>query len=423
MLRHQKALAGLLGFLALSMLLVDIVVVAPSVVPYVEWSKTYKGVPYTEARSAEQTSDGGYIIVGETGENLSGSLAWLVKTDPGGVVQWNRTYSQYAIIGAESVDQTSDGGYVFAGGCTNSINGSLICLIVKTDPNGGVLWNKTYGAGEAIYVRQTLDSGLILLCYGDTGETNLLLKTDSIGKMQWNKTLRGGFGSVQQTDDGGYILGGYTWTVVSYPLLLKVDSIGNVLWNRTYGGSYSSMISVQQTRDGGYIFATVTGWYTESQRVLLVKVAPNGTTQWSKGCGIGNQPQPYLVQQTEDGGYIVLGAGVFSDFFTTYGRYWLAKTDSGGNPLWIRIFEKQYNGCEVYPIFCQQTSDGGYAVVGSAYIRDTQFHELFKQTYFWLAKLTDYPSSISVATYLALALGTSFCILAAVAIMAKRRNQ
>ena len=187
-----------------------------------QWNKTFGGTGGDAAYPVQQTSDGGYILAGCTDSYGSGPVgAWLVKTDSTGNEQWNETFGETGDkYMAGSAQQTSDGGYILAG-CVYWYGSGYDFWLMKTDSNGNEQWNKTFGGtGEDVahHVQQTSDGGYIL-----TGYTNpyssfssefWLIKTDSNGNEQWNKT----FGetdsddnamAVQQTADSGYILAGY----------------------------------------------------------------------------------------------------------------------------------------------------------------------------------------------------------------------
>ena len=230
-------------------------------------------------------------------------------------------------------------------------------------------WNRTFGGSErdsAYAVQQTTDGGYILggytRSYGAGRRDFWLVKTDSNGTEQWNQTYGGpddeeAWG-VQQTSDGGYILAGYTesysvdWDADFW--LVKTDSGGNELWNKTFGGpGWDEAYSVQQTVDGGYILVG-SGFAT------MVKTDSSGNEQWSKTYGGSGWDEARAVQQTIDGGYILAGSmynGWDSDF-------WLVKTDSGGNEQWNQTFDG-FGDEEAWAV--QQTSDGGYALAGHAY--------------------------------------------------------
>jgi hypothetical protein len=240
-------------------------------------NRTYGGNGTSEAHSVWQTSDGGYAIAGWTASSGAGFFdIWLVKTDSAGNMQWNRTYGGSGFDYANSVQQTTDGGYIMAGH-TDGFNGSGagFCL-VKTDLAGDLQWTRTYGGtpiGEARSVQQTADGGYIAAGYtiptGASEPDFFLVKTDSTGTLQWNK-IYGGTGTnyanaVQQTSDGGYIMAGATNSFGAGGFdfwLVKTDSVGTQQWNETFGGKADDIAnSVQQTSDGGYIIAGSTYSY------------------------------------------------------------------------------------------------------------------------------------------------------------------
>ena len=231
---------------------------------------------------------------------------WLVKTDSNGNKQWDKTFGGTGYDTANSVQQTSDGGYIIAGN-----------RLVKADSNGNEQWNKTIGGR---YIQQTADSGYILAgntrSYGAGKSDFWLVKTDSCGNEQWNKTF-GGSGedeawSVQRTNDGGYIITGET---KSYGAgygdvwLIKTDSLGNKQWNKTFGGDKCDRgNSVQQASDGGYIIAGYTKSYGAGKEdVWLIKTDSLGNKQWDKTFGGSSYDKGWAVRQTSDGGYIITG--------------------------------------------------------------------------------------------------------------------
>ncbi len=183
----------------------------------------------------------------------------------------------------------------------------------------------------------------------------------------WTKTFGGSSNdrgySVQQTTDGGYVIGGYTSSYGNGSAdvwLIKTDADGDTLWTQTYGGSSNDRgYSVQQTTDGGYIIAG----YTESfgngdDDVWLIKTDSNGDSLWTKTFGGSDGDYGYSVQQTTDGGYII----TCTEY--SYGmdsNIWLIKTDSLGQEEWNQIFYYVGNseGRSV-----QQTTDGGYIIAG-----------------------------------------------------------
>ena len=310
-----------------------------------QWQRTIVGNEFNEAHSAMQTSDGGYIIAGST--ELYGAESddfWLVKTDAEGIEQWNRTFGGEDDDIASSVRQTSDGGYIIAGRTESYGAGSYDFWLVKTDPEGTEQWNRTFGGDsiDSLYsFQQTIDGGYILC--GDTrsfgtGSSDFwLVKTDNNGIELWNRTFGGVDNdraySVLQTPDGGFILAGVTRSLHWYDCwLVKTDTEGVEMWNRTIVGPNedNSPNSILQSPDGGYIIAGKTGSVeTGSYDMWLVSTDPDGYVQWEMtfgGTGQGDVARSILL--APDGGLIVAGD---KDWFTEQGTdFWLVKL--GGIP-------------------------------------------------------------------------------------------
>ena len=256
----------------------------------------------------------------------------------------------------------------------------IITLILTTcsfaQPD--TLWTNTFGGSgneRGYSVQHTDDGGYIISGYTEsngpaTGDF-YLIKTDASGIEQWNQTYGGnederGY-SVQQTSDGGYVIAGYTYSFGAGDAdiyIIKTDASGTEEWNQTFGGSsYDYAFSIQQTSDGGYIIAGYTELPSSSNfDVYLIKTDASGAEEWSQTFGGTGNDYAYSVQQTSDGGYISVG------FSNSYGAgaidIYLIKTDSSGTEEWSQTF----GGTEYdFAYSVQQTSDGGYIIAGSTY--------------------------------------------------------
>ena len=139
----------------------------------------------------------------------------------------------------------------------------------------------------------------------------------------WTNTSYGGWNwshAVQQTTDGGYVIAGGTVADMNINdmdyYLIKTDSVGDTLWTKTYGGSgWDEARAIQQTSDGGYIIVGTT---------FLIKTDSEGNEEW-----INENINGQSVQQTTDGGYIITG---YTSSYGNGGRdVWLIKTDQYGN--------------------------------------------------------------------------------------------
>ncbi len=344
-----------------------------------QWNKTFGGNNDEECYSVQQTSDGGYVLAGYTKSFGAGlNDAYIIKTDTAGNEMWSKTFGGAQDDEGYSVWQTNDGGFVVAGATSSFGAGSRDMWLIKTNSAGSKVWEKTYGglsSDGARSVSLTSDGGFIItgwtFSYGPGAVGNLwLVKTDSLGNQQWHKDFGGtdadrGY-SVEQTNDGGYIITGYTASFGAGNddlFLVKTDSLGNEMWKKTFGGTgrdYGN--SVQQTRDNGYIIVGYTlSFGAGGDDVWLVKTNANGVAEWSKTLGGTASDVGNAVRETSDGGYILTGHTL------SYGAgvhdVWLVRIASiipvelvsfnasalGGNVLlkWITATELNNKGFEI----------------------------------------------------------------------------
>ena len=153
------------------------------------WNKSLGGGENVEVVSVRQTSEGGYIIAGWTNSyGAGGDDAWLIKTDSSGNKIWVRTFGGAGNDAARSVQQTSDGGYIIAGDTSSYGAGDRDAWLIKTDSSGNKIWVRTFGgAGDEVAwsVQQTSDGGYIIAgdtsSYGAGDQDAWLIKTDANG--------------------------------------------------------------------------------------------------------------------------------------------------------------------------------------------------------------------------------------------------
>ena len=345
--------------------------------PATQWSRTYGGTSNDGASSMVLTGDGGYAIAGWTYSFGAGEGDfWLVKTDANGMEQWNQTYGGTGRDGAQSLVQTSDGGYAITG-FTGSFGAGYArwdCYLVKTDPNGNMEWNKTYGGGNEDYgysIIQTSDGGYAIagqtLSFGAGSSDGWLIKTCPDGTMDWIKTYGGagwdGMFSLVQTSDGGYAMAGFTGTVLVEDFwVVKTDANGIVQWDLTFGGAGRDILrSLAQTGDEGYVAVGYTSPFPPPGPfdACLVKIDANGIIQWSKTYGGENDEYALSGVQSSDGGYAVAGIAGSPDAGTS--DFWIFKTDADGSMQWIQTCGGADRD-EAYSVV--QADDGGYAIAG-----------------------------------------------------------
>jgi len=343
------------------------------------------------------TKDGGSIAGGSSASNKSGEKSqnsrgdfdyWVVKLDKSRAIEWDKT-----IGGAEddelyALQQTSDGGYILGGYSispksgekSQNSRGDFDYWIIKLDNLGNIQWDKTIGGNDydALYsLQQTSDGGYIL---GGSSSSNKsgektgnsrgsddywIVKLDNLGRIQWDKTIGGSnyddLSSLQQTSDGGYILGGTSASSKSGEKtensrgaddywVVKLDKSGNIQWNKTIGGTASDgLFSLQQTRDSGYILggssaSPKSGEKTQSSRgeddYWVVKLGKLGKFQWDKTIGGSASDELFSLQQTRDTGYILGGysysskSGEKTENSRGSADYWIVKMNKRGDVQW-----------------------------------------------------------------------------------------
>lgn len=261
----------------------------------IEWQRALGGSGYEEIYAVQQTTDGGYVVVGYTTSNdgdVSGNHgdgdAWIAKLSVTGVIDWQRTMGGSGFDEAKSVGHTSDGGYIVAG-TTTSNNGDVSgnhgirdAWVIKLTEAGNITWQKALGGSgydEGYSIQQTVDGGYIVA--GTTGSNDgdisgnhgaldaWVVKLNNTGNIIWQNALGGTNNDVAvdaiQTIEGGYMLAGISgsnngdvsgnqggddaWVV-------KVNDQGMIIWQKSFGGSgFDIARGVQQTTNGGFVLA------------------------------------------------------------------------------------------------------------------------------------------------------------------------
>jgi len=308
---------------------------------------------------------------------IAGLAALVLPSFLAAQITFERWYGDSDVDFGNSVDLTSDGGYVVAGSTKSFGPGGPSVYLVRTDSFGDTVWTRTYGGTTTdvgASVQRTFDGGFIVggwtRSFGAGGYDAYLVKTDAAGDTEWTRTFGGTEDdecwSVQQTPDSGYILAGLTESSGADSediYLIKTDASGETLWTRMYGGprnEYGS--SVQPTRDGGYIVTGTTASFGAGDLdVYLIKTDARGDTMWTRTFGGAAQDWGRSVMRTMDGGYVV--AGHTESFGAGGSDVYLIKTDSTGAGQWVQ-FHGDTTDEEAHSI-CQ-TADGGYIVSGNA---------------------------------------------------------
>lgn len=348
--------------------------------------------------------------------NLPGDS--IIPTCAGPNITWQNTIGGISSDNLKYIEPTTDGGYILGGISTSNISGDKNendfdnippitndLWIIKLNSSGSIEWQNTIGGNDEDYlttIRQTSDGGYIVAAQtqsgisGDKTEAAIgltdfwVLKLNATGSIEWQNTIGGidhdYLEDIQQTSDGGYICGGWSFSGISGDKtefnigsedywVVKLNSIGSVIWQNTIGGSsYDQLHSVKQTPDGGYILAGVSGSdaggdKTEGSHgaadIWVVKLNSTGGIVWQNTIGASSGESIEEISLTTDGGYI-LGAGSISGVSGD-------KTEAniGGNDLWVIklnetgniIWQNSIGGTDAdLLISIKQTIDKGYLI-------------------------------------------------------------
>jgi len=342
------------------------------------WTSRFGGGGEDYAGCVYQTMDGGFIITGSTmpfGPDSSADL-YIVKTDPNGVPIWERIYGDSGALWdcGRHISPTSDGGYIIIGETESHGGGGMEypdIYMIKTDGLGHQEWYRTFGGpGMDIgyWVEPTMDGGFIIVGELDNCGDLVLIKTDSLGFDVWTRTFGTGCSAgfcVRQTRDRGYMIAGVDYTIGGPyygGYLIKVDSLGNEEWSRHYDDYDAKVINcVEQTSDDGYILTGLIG-DGDNFDIFLKRTSPNGDDEWTRYFANARWDMAYCVEQTRDGGYILCGS---NDALMPYSfDAYILKTDSDGGMEWELTLGDGYGD---FAKCIQQTDDGGYICCGTTH--------------------------------------------------------
>jgi len=358
--------------LALLFLFISHLALAAAVQPLEDWNWTFGGQWGDGAWCLQETSDGGNILAGNTASKGEGSDLYLIKTDEAGNCTWSRTLGGSGEDVGYYVEETEDGGFIVTGSTDSYSMGDELLWLVKTDRNGSPTWEKTFGgfvssSGDGGWsVQETVDGGYIVTGYTQSlgnGRKDLwLIKTDGDGRLIWDRTFGGreddvGM-SVQNSPDGGYIVAGRTASFGKGEddiWLLKTDSSGSEIWNVTFGGNKDDAgFQVVQLADG-YVIVSRTDSGKKDEKINLIRVGLDGRKIWERSYKGSSAAS---LQLTDDGGIIIAGR---VDSEKTGRDALMIKTNSEGITEWSVAVGGSSDDIGTFAI---QRRDGSYMMAG-----------------------------------------------------------
>lgn len=335
----------------------------------VTFQKVYGGTG-DRANSLVKTADGGYILAGASANYASGGTdVHLVKTDADGDTLWTRSYGSSSPNSdyANCIRQTQDGGYIVAGRTDDLGPGSMDAYLLKLNSSGDTTWTKTFGTvmnDWANSVEQTTDGGYIIGGAYQTGVGYFIVKTNPNGDTLWTRqygTFANDAASSVIEDGAGYVVGGQKWNGSGFVFnFTKLNATGGELVSRSYSassGASCNLSSMIKTTDGNFLLA---GYENGFSSIYLVKVNSSGDSLWTRTYAGNGFEYAYDVKNTSDGGYIIAGSTQIAGVDNAL----LMKISSSGNIIW----QKAFGGSSyAYAYSVVQANDGGYAFAGNIY--------------------------------------------------------
>jgi hypothetical protein len=353
------------------------------------WDRSFGGTNEDVFYRVLVVPDGGFLVGGytasgatgnKTSANLGGYDFWVLRLDAGGTRLWEAAFGGISDDYLRDISPVVEGGWILGGQSlsppggnkTADLIGTNDFWVVRIDANGNRLWDRSFGgtgADRLQSLRQTADGGFILGGVSLSGVSGnktganyglndfWLVRLDGNGNKLWDRSFGGTDNdellSVQETFDGGFILGGFSWsgaggnkTSRNYGdsdfWVIRVDSAGNKLWEQSFGGrDADSVRSLQQTRDGGFVLGGISASGTTGTKTSpyfggtadfwVVRLDEGGSKLWELSLGGMDDDGIWSLQQTADGGFLVGGGSASlpggnksSARFGSY-DYWVVK--------------------------------------------------------------------------------------------------
>lgn len=340
------------------------------------WEKSFGGTHAEYLFDAIPTPDYGFLLAGSSISNKSGNKSdeskgnfdyWVWKMNERGDLDWQKSFGGSGEDHLQSIQLTRDGGFILAGISDSpqdgdkkeGSKGQSDFWILKLDAKGNEIWQRTIGgnAQEKIFsITATKDGGYIIggTSGSDRSPLNEKNEEDKFGK---NEPSRGNLDY---------------WIV-------KLNASGIIEWQKTLGGIYADELkSIQQTTDGGYIVGgssnspksgdKITDNFGE-QDFWIVKLDSHGAQQWQKSIGGNQDDNLFVLTPTLDGGFI---AGGNSNSEATNSKtkgngkgsdFWVLKLDDQGVISWQETYD--FGKLDILTSIVEN-QDGSYFIGGYA---------------------------------------------------------
>jgi hypothetical protein len=448
-INYVLLLIGMVGFTTCSPKNIDIEPQSNPFPPKI-WDKTLGGNQDDNASSIIATSDGGFLIVGSSNSTISGDKTenniigtndyWIVKINSSGQKVWDKTIGGSDNDIAKSIIATSDGGFIVAGNSSSGISGDKTeasnrdkngntnsdYWLVKINSLGQKVWDKTFGTDNQDYLRSivaTQDGGFIAIGtsytpkpllnisnYTDAGDYYgdcYLVKIDNSGKKIWETLSKGkyreGVKSAIVTSDEDIVISSGSFPVqidistfnLSYRIL-KINRLGEIQWEKLVPSEgWTTNSSLMATQNGNFVIGS--NFDKEYTKITIKygfwisEIDKSGNQLWKKTYTGNSSDILTSMVKTNDGGFLIVGnsnsgkSGDKTDDNKGEFDYWLLKTDNKGNKIW----DKSVGGKQEENAQSIITTNDGCVILGtsSSDISGDKSEKSRGGTDYWLVKL------------------------------------
>jgi Secretion system C-terminal sorting domain len=326
------------------------------------WEKSYGGKHSEYLFDAQPTADYGFILAGSSLSNKSGNKTdnnngdldyWVWKMDEKGELDWQKSFGGSGFDLLQSIKNTRDGGFLLAGTSSSNVGfqkkdscrGVTDFWVIKLDAKGEEQWQRTIGGNgqdELLCAFQTRDGGYML--GGSSSSNPEIIKSNNPNEKKAAAVIPDLYAKSEKSRGN-----------MDY-WIMKLDKEGTVLWQKTYGGEYADLLrSMEQTKDGGYILGGYSNSSQSGEKIdantgigdyWILKIDDVGNIEWQKTYGGNGDNQLYVIHQTNDGGYIAGGNSNSTRPLTSLGGnvrsgtdYWVLKMDEKGAVLWSETYD------------------------------------------------------------------------------------
>ena len=383
---------------------------------------TFGGTKNESAQSVIATSDGGFAVLGHT-QSMDGDITdksdesfdvWLLKFDSEATLQWSKTYGGSGDDRGRSLIQTQDGGFALLGYSTSSDgditanNGARDFWMVKTDNEGNITWEKSFGFpgnDEGTHILETSDNHFLLTGVLDVtasggagnfgrnsnrhaGGDYWSIKVSSTGNLVWSRFFGGSFTDIPfgvvETSNNEFIIAGssdsndvdITGNKGSYDFwVVKAAATGNMVWQKSFGGlEIDEARGIANTNDGNFVIVGDTRSSDQdittnngAADLWIIKIDDNGNLVWNQSIGGTNFDVPRSIRLTSDNGFVIAGSSRSSDGSVALNQgqndAWVVKVNSSGQLVW----EKTFGGSEIDFVYdAAELSNGSIIAVGES---------------------------------------------------------